>query len=107
MPRPLGPPAAPGTISMLDGCRPSLRIVASALGPARIVSTDSGIMGATLNHVAPLLAPHAALARVSEPRVRLADVPVLERGWHAQRLAPRAPGQPRGRRRGPGLRRGE
>ena len=40
-----------------------------------------------------------------EPRLRLPHVPVLGRGWDAQRLAPRAPREPRHGRRRPRLHR--
>ena len=52
-------------------------------------------------------ADHAALARTREPHRRLPDVPVLREGGPCGRLAPRAPREPRHRRRGPRVRRGD
>ena len=50
-------------------------------------------------------AVHAARRDAAEPRRRLADGAVLVRRRHAGRLLPRAPRQPRARRRGPRLHR--
>ena len=81
-------------------------------GPARMREDGSHSLNMltpppACSHVAPLLAARAALRHLSQPHLRLADVPVLLRRRHAERMAFRAPGQPRRRRRGAGVRRGE
>src|SRR3954467_4456769 len=52
MPRPLGPPAAPGTISTSAACSPTLRMRSSARLPARIVmapaDASAALTGETL-----------------------------------------------------------
>src|SRR6476620_3093968 len=59
------------------------------------------------SHVATLFSPAATLPYVSPPRLRLTDVPVLLRGWPAERVAHGPPREPCGRRRLARVRRGE
>src|SRR5690606_4947105 len=75
--------------------------------PGPIMHADARITRApyAARH-APVPAVRARRHHLAQSHRGLADVPVLGIRWVARALAPGAPGQPRGRRRGPGVHRG-